>query len=109
MDIQCVAIFKNIKLGRLETSEDFITKKVVEPKTAEVKFLKISVRELSEEDIRLRKLPEDTAGVVITKIEKNSPINYLDVNNIIVEVQKKKIKSINDLEKIVNDAFFNSS
>ena len=41
---------------------------------------------------------------MITKIKKNSPINYLKVNDIIVEAQKKKIKSIKDLEKIVDTA-----
>ena len=49
-----------------------------------------------------RKLPKGTSGVVITKIEKDSPLNYLEVNNIIVEVQKKKINTIGDLNNIVN-------
>ena len=38
---------------------------------------------------------------MITEIGKDSPINYLKENNIIVEAQKKKIKSIKDLESIV--------
>ena len=42
-----------------------------------------------------------TSGVVITKIEKDSPINFLEVNNIIVEAQKKKINTIGDLDNIV--------
>jgi len=40
---------------------------------------------------------------VITKIELTSPLNYLQVNDIIVEVQKKKITSIKMLNDIVND------
>ena len=95
-------IIKTIKLGRLETSEDFRVEKIIEPKIIEVKPLKISARELSEKDIRTRNLPDDITGVVITKIEKDSPINYLEVGNIIVEGQKKKINSVNDLEQIVN-------
>ena len=40
---------------------------------------------------------------VVTKIENNSPLaNSLEVNSIIVEAQKKKIRSINDLRKISN-------
>ena len=41
--------------------------------------------------------------MVITGIKKDSPvINYLRVNEIILEVQKNKIKSIEDLEIVVN-------
>ena len=46
--------------------------------------------------------------MVITKIENDSPINYLSVNNIILEVQKKKIKSIKDLEEIINNTLKSS-
>ena len=42
--------------------------------------------------------------MVITKIENNSPLlNSIDVNSIIVEAQKKKIKSANDLDQIVKE------
>jgi len=96
-------IIKKIKLGRLETSEDFKIKKKepIKNETLEIKSLKIKVRILSEEDIETRGLPIDTTGLVITEIGKDSPINYLKKNNIIVEAQKKKIKSIKDLERIV--------
>ena len=98
-------IDKKIKLGRLETSTDFKTKKKkIEPNKSEIESLKITVRLLTAKDIELRKLPNQTTGLVITKIKKNSPINYLKVNDIIVEAQKKKIKSIKDLEKIVDTA-----
>ncbi|MDA7847747.1 hypothetical protein N9A36_00835 [bacterium] len=42
--------------------------------------------------------------MVITGIGKNSPLKNttLAVNDIIVEAQKKKIKSIKDLDDIVN-------
>ena len=98
-------ITKKIKLGRLETSEDFkVRKKVEEPKTSEIKELKLTVRILTKEDINIRKLPENTTGVVITKIEDDSPVNYLNINDVIVEAQKKKIKTIGDLQNIVNIA-----
>jgi serine protease Do len=96
-------IIKKIKLGRLETSEDFKVKKKepIKNEIQEIKSLKIKVRILTDEDIQTRNLPIDTNGLVITEIEKDSPINYLKESNIIVEAQKKKIKSIKDLERIV--------
>ncbi len=96
-------IIKKITLGRLETSEDFKTEKVENvPKSIEIKGLKISVRKLTKEDVKQRNLPPSTTGAVITSVDENSPINYLGVNNIIVEAQKKKIKTVGDLQNIVN-------
>ena len=97
-------ILKKIKLGRLETSKDFQAKKTKEPKTIEVKFLKIEVRVLEKKDIEQRKLPQNTTGLVITKIATDSPINYLNVNDIIVEADKQSIRTINQLENIVSAA-----
>ena len=37
----------------------------------------------------------------LTKIDKESPINYLQVNNIIVEANRKKINTIGDLDNVV--------
>ena len=101
-------IIKKIKLGRLETSEDFNIKKAEAPKTTIIEGLKISVRALTNEDIEARNLPKSTTGAIITKIENDSPINYLNVNNIIVEAQKKKIKTVGDLKNIVNAAIRSS-
>ena len=98
-------ITKKIKLGRLETSEDFkVKKEIKEPEKTEIKVLKIKVRPLTPQDIKDRRLPNQTSGLVITSIGKDSPVNYLKVGNIIVEAQKKKIKSIKDLEKVINDS-----
>ena len=101
-------IIKKIKLGRLETSSDFKEeKKEIIPDTknvSEIKSLKIIARLLNKKDIEQRKLPNQTTGLVITNIGKNSPVNYLNVGDIIVEAQKKKIKSIKDLENIVDKA-----
>ncbi|MDC0216086.1 Do family serine endopeptidase [Candidatus Pelagibacter sp.] len=95
---------KKIKLGRLETSEDFQAKKPEILKTSFIKSLKINVRLLNPSDIEQRDLPKKTTGLVITKIENDSPINYLNVNDIIVEAQKQNIRTINQLENIVNSA-----
>ena len=95
-------ITKKIKLGRLETSEDFKVEKPAEtPELSEIDELKITVRLLNESDIQARKLPKNTTGLVITDIDSDSPINYLNVNNIIVEAQKKKIRSIDEFKRIV--------
>ena len=67
-------IIKDIKLGRLETSEDFQTAKPAEgPKLSKIEELKITVRLLNKEDILQRKLPKGTTGLVITGIDVDSP------------------------------------
>ena len=97
-------IIKNVLLGRLETSEDFKVTEKSAPVESTIDSLKISVRKLNNEDIKERKLPNQLKGLVITKIENNSPLlNSIDVNSIIVEAQKKKIKSANDLDQIVKE------
>ena len=96
-------ITKTITLGRLETSEDFkVAEKDKPQKELRVENLKISVKELTKEDIKNRNLPNQTSGLVVTKIENDSPlINSVDVNSIILEAQKKKIRSVNDLNQAV--------
>ena len=98
---------KKITLGRLETSEDFMSeKKEMDSNISEIESLKITVRALNTKDIENRKLPKNTSGLIITGIKKDSPvINYLRVNDIIIEAQKNKIKSIEDLEIVVNNVF----
>ena len=97
-------IFKKIKLGRLETSSDFKPKKPKALKTTVIQDLKIEVRPLNDEDIEKRKLPKDTTGVVITSIDTDSPVKNLMINNIIIEAQKKKIKTPGDLQNIVKSS-----
>jgi len=96
-------IFKTITLGRLETSEDFkVAEKSATPNEKSVEKLKISVRELTSEDIKLRSLPNQTSGLVITKIQSDSPLlNTIEINSIILEAQKKKVKNIKDLNNAV--------
>ena len=72
------------------------------PEISEIKSLKIIVRPLNDNDIKERKLPNQTTGLVITNIGKNSPVDYLNIGDIIVEAQKKKIKSTKNLEDIVD-------
>ena len=96
-------IIKTITLGRLETSEDYkVAEKEKSQKEFEIKSLKILVREVTKEDIKSRNLPNQTSGLVITKINNDSPLfNSVEVNSIILEAQKKKIKTINDLDQAV--------
>ena len=97
-------ITKTITLGRLETSEDFkISEKKEElPKETLIENLKIKVRKLSDQDIKTRNLPNQTNGLVITSIEKNSPLTgSIEVNSIILEAQKKKIRTVQDLNEVL--------
>ena len=99
-------ITKNILLGRLETSDDFKVsdKKTEAPKDTIIEDLKITVRKLTKEDIKTRKLPNQISGLVITQIGHTSPLQKsIEANSIIVEAQKTKIKTAQDLEKIVKD------
>ena len=66
--------------------------------------MKIAVKPLTKEDIKNRKLPNQTTGLVITRIANNSPlVNSIELNSIIVEAQKKKIRTANDLINITNE------
>ena len=96
-------ITKTITLGRLETSEDFkVAEKKEAPKELFIEDLKISVREITKEDIKTRNLPNQTSGLVITKIDdKSLLLNSIEVNSIILEAQKKKIRTVNDLKQVV--------
>jgi serine protease Do len=102
------SITKKLTLGRLESSEEFKEKKtkIVEKKEEVIKSLKISVREVNEEDISSRNLNKNTKGVVITNIENKSPlVSVLSVNDIIIEVQKNPVKNSSDLKNIVDGIF----
>ena len=98
-------IIKNITLGRLETSEDFkAPEKENEIKEIKIDSLKITVRELNQDDIKSRNLPNQTSGLVITNIDNSSPLlNSIEINSIILEAQKKKIRSPNDLNQVVKE------
>ncbi len=95
-------ITKKLTLGRLETSEDFKAenKPVAPKKESEVDILKITVREITPQDIETRKLDKNTKGVVILEISGRSPLaGLLQPSDIILEVQKKSVsnsKQLND-------------
>ena len=97
-------ITKTITLGRLETSEDFkVAEEKAKPKETRIEKLKITVRELTKEDIENRNLPNQSRGLVITQIENDSPlIKSVDINSVILEAQKKKIRNINDLNQALD-------
>tara|TARA_B100000282_G_scaffold169785_1_gene122925 strand:+ start:653 stop:2065 length:1413 start_codon:yes stop_codon:yes gene_type:complete len=97
-------VSKNITLGRLETSEDFKPqlKTDEKPKLTRIEGLKIDVRALTDNDIKNRGLPKSTSGVVIVKIDNDSPVNYLKLGNIIIESQKRNINTPGDLNIVVN-------
>ncbi len=90
-------ITKRLVLGRLESSEEFKEKKTkIIKKDKEIESLRITIRDLSPDDINSRKLQKNTKGVVIVSIKNNSPlINLLSENDIIIEVQKTPVNSQN--------------
>lgn len=100
-------ITKIIVLGRLETSEAGYKAQKEKMEKEEKKITKkiasinISVTLLTEAEIKKRRLPNQTTGLIITKIDSNSPFKSLKAGNIIVEVQKKKIRDVASFEKII--------
>ena len=115
-------ISKKVILGRLESSEQYKaeTKEEDDSKHVEIEKLKIFIRDLTKDDIDERKLPKNTTGVVVTKILEGTPLMFVSVNDVIVELQKKKITSSrqfsNLLEEIIDKgaetlylAIYNSS
>jgi len=101
------SIVKRLTLGRLESSEEFKEKKTkTVKKETEIETLKITVRDITNEDITSRNLKINTKGVVIIDIANRSPLaNLLSLNDIIIEVQKTSVKNSSDLNKIVDGIF----
>ena len=96
-------ISKNLKLGRLESSEEFKEKKSQQKKTkeTEIEKLKITVRDLNKEDISSRNL-KITKGVVITEILNKSPLKgKLNINDIIIEAKRTPITKSSDLKDVI--------
>ena len=93
-------ISKKVLLGRLESSREFKAEnKTQSEENIVIETLKISVRDLSKNDISKRELPKNLTGVVVTKIFENSPLKFISVDDIIVELQKKKISNSNQFSK----------
>ena len=102
-------ITKKLILGRLESSQEFKEKKASRPTSkqeTEIENLKITVRDLNNKDIKDRDLKKNQKGVIILDISGRSPLaGKLQVNDIIIEVQKKVINSSSNLEKIIKDIY----
>jgi len=104
-------ITKKLKLGRLESSEDFksetkTSKPKIKKKDTEVESLKISVRDITTDDIEARKLDKNLKGVVITYISNKSSVSgYLQLGDIILEVQKNKISNAKQFNTIIENVY----
>ena len=97
-------IYRNLKLGRLESSDEFKEKKSKPKETEEIEIekLKITVRNLNKEDISSRKL-KIIKGVVITEISSKSPLKgKLNINDIIIEVKRTPITKSSDLKDVID-------
>ena len=116
-------ISKKVLLGRLESSEQFKAEQKTEidkSNFTNVEDLKILVRDLNDNDITERGLPENTTGVVVTEILDGSPLIFVNINDVIVELQKKNIRNSKQFVSLVQEliakeektlylAIFNSS
>ena len=97
-------ISKKILVGRLESSKEFKAENTTESdEDVIVKTLKISVRDLTKDDIFQRELPKNSTGVVVTKISEDSPLRFVSINDVIVELQKKRIINSNQFSKLVEE------
>ena len=103
-------ISKNVILGRLESSSAFKAENEQETDTSKhtkIESLKIFVRDLNAGDISKRDLPKNTTGVVITKIDAGTPLIFVSKDDVIVELQKKKVVNSNQFSKLVNEIIKN--
>ena len=103
-------ISKRVLLGRLESSKEFKAENKSEPDTSKyvkVENLKISVRDLDKNDISERKLPKNTTGVVVTEMSEGSPLIFVSVNDVIVELQKKKVINSNHFLNLIKEIIDN--
>jgi len=99
-------ISKKVILGRLESSEQFKAEKEPEVDTSKhtnIEDLKISIRDLDKGDISERKLPKNTTGIVVMEILEGSPLTFVSVGDIIVELQKKKVINSNQFSNLVKE------
>jgi serine protease Do len=98
-------ISKKVLLGRLESSEAFkVENEKDEPDTSKytkIEDLKILVRNLNKDDIAERELPKNTTGVVVMEKLEGSPLMFVAVNDVIVELQKKKVINSNQFSNLV--------
>tara|TARA_Y100001970_G_C14199169_1_gene840051 strand:+ start:593 stop:2005 length:1413 start_codon:yes stop_codon:yes gene_type:complete len=100
-------VSKRLVLGRLESSSEFKEKKTSKPKSSknfDIDSLKINVRDINANDRKTRNLKSSLTGSVINEIYNNSPLSgLLNKNDIIIEVQKRPIKSSSELNRVVKN------
>ena len=99
-------ISKKVLLGRLESSEQFKAEQKTEVDTSsyiKIENLKISIRDLTKEDISKRNLPKNTTGVVVAEISEGSPLMFVSENDVIVELQKKKIRNSKQFSGLIKE------
>jgi len=99
-------ISKKVLLGRLESSNEFKAEEKPEKdksKFTKIEELKISIRDLTKDDTSKRNLPKNTQGVVITEIFEGSPLMFVSIDDVIVEMQKKKITNAKQLKNLVKE------
>jgi len=58
---------------------------------------------LTKDDISKRNLPKNTQGVVVTEIFEGSPLMFVSVDDVIVEMQKKKITNTKQLQNLIKE------
>ena len=101
-------ISKKVILGRLESSEQFKAEKEADvSQFVKIEDLKIFIRDLNKEDISKRNLPKNTSGVVIVKKEAGSPLIFVSENDVIVELQKKKVIDTKQFAKLIKEIIDN--
>tara|TARA_B100000029_G_scaffold379627_1_gene374484 strand:+ start:327 stop:1739 length:1413 start_codon:yes stop_codon:yes gene_type:complete len=97
-------ISKKVSLGRLESSKEYLAENKIQNEEENlIEVLNISVRDLNKDDIIVRELPKNTTGVVVTQILNDSPLAFLEVNDVIVELQKKKIVDSKQFSTLVKE------
>ena len=100
-------VSKRLVLGRLESSSEFKQKKTSKPKSSknfDIDSLKINVRDINANDRKARNLKSSLTGSVINEIYNNSPLSgLLNKNDILIEVQKRPIKSSSELNRVVKN------
>ena len=100
-------VSKRLVLGRLESSSEFKQQKTSKPKSSknfDIDSLKINVRDINANDRKTRNLKSSLTGSVINEIYNKSPLSgLLNKNDIIIEVQKRPIKSSSELNRVVKN------
>ena len=99
-------ISKKVLLGRLESSQEFKAENKEQPDLKEniiIESLKISIRDLEKEDVLKRELPKNTTGVIVTEIFKGSPLMFVSPNDVIVELQKKKVLNSKQFSSLLEE------